>query len=164
MNAYPGLTTVQKDSTLDQPTIITVTINATSLQQNPSASLTQLNSSHTTHLSRQHCRQTKSRWFSEISSTSSETQVHQHRSQTMVLNCINVSEASTSTWPLHPKTQHPQNDTVTLPNTTCLTIHHPATTKGVAPNSSKGGHPTSKHSYFSYWYNHPKTFCRQMVP
>ena len=43
MNAHPGLPTESKDSTLDQPTIITITINATFLKQNPSASLTQLN-------------------------------------------------------------------------------------------------------------------------
>ena len=101
------LLTVPKGSTLAQSIIITVTINVTSLQQNPSASLTQLNSFHTTHPSRQRRPRTKSRWFSKISSTSSGTQVHQHHSQTMVLNCINVSEASTNTWPLHPTNPTP---------------------------------------------------------
>ena len=177
MNTHPGLPTVPKDSTLDQPAIITVTINAISLKPNPSVSLTQLNSFLTTHLSWQHHQRKKSRWFFRISSTYSDTQVCLPCFQTMVLTCINVSDVSTTTAPCvqHTQTRHQQDVTVTTPNSACLTFHLPATTKGVPSHCSKGGHPTSTpnpthHRYnttlscVSYWYDHPKTFCQRTIP
>ena len=44
LNDHPGSITVYNDSTLGQPTTITVTINATSREQNPYVYLTLLNS------------------------------------------------------------------------------------------------------------------------
>ena len=43
--------------------------------------------------------------------------------------------------PYIQQSQHPQDDIVTHPNTTCLTIHHPATTKGAPPQQLKGWPP-----------------------
>ena len=105
LNAHPRLTTEPKGSTLNHSIIVTITINATFQEQNLSAYLTLLNSFLATHPSRQHCRRTKLYYFSKISLNCYNTQVRLHCFQTMVMNCINVSGASISTYP--PRQQHP---------------------------------------------------------
>ena len=139
MNARPGLITAPKDSTLDQPTTITVTINATFLP---------IRVSNTVEFFPHH---------TPPSATLSTDKI------TLVLQDLLQNPSPPTLFPnygtdlhqciqrlhkhLTPASNTPKpntNKTTPLPLPTPRMIQQPTTTKGVPTNGSKGGHPTSK--------------------